>query len=392
MAKPKKSEQKENPLDSTLEFDLGLSSNEDIESGENLSDRIIEQHRYGLNFKQQRIVENNLKAKDLVELTKTVFRNPTLTASSPEFKGVRGFFHKCIRGKKAHDYRLDEIEFIRNNGETMRCADIVRHLYPEEKGGLIKEMQTASLLLKAMGIEFQGSDTNEELNTDEKYVPPETDHKIIALINRCDQNANYAIQKLDMRKRECISCLKRNLQSERFIVTMNSIKRKDHRSIFEREYVAATYDKPDINTEERNAYIDLCYDYVIAAQTQEQITSLNDRFYESISDDENGKKWTMSLVESLGKKTGEYDDCRKRIFNNAKALSGQRSGRLEELNKTSTSLAKFVEMVQDEDKRRRLIIAAKAQELLVSKEADSLDNFESIFCEVYGVSKAELFT
>ena len=216
---------------------LEISEPKDIEEGENLADRIIEQHRYGLNFKQQRIVEKNLKAKDLVELTRTVFKNPLLTAHSDEFKGVRGYFYKCQRGKSAFNYKPDEIDFIRTNGETMRCADIVRHLFPDEKGGLIKEMQTASLLLKAMGVEFQGVDFDESLNTDEKYCPPETDHKIIALINRCDSNANYAIQKLDVRKRECISCLKRNLQSERFIVVMNSIKRKDHRSIFEKEFV-----------------------------------------------------------------------------------------------------------------------------------------------------------
>lgn len=382
------------PAKTNVGDNLGLEISEpkDIEIGENLADRIIEQHRYGLNFKQQRIVEKNLKAKDLVELTKTVFKNPLLTAHSDEFKGVRGYFYKCQRGKSAFDYKPDEIDFIRTNGETMRCADMVRHLFPDEKGGLIKEMQTASLLLKAMGIEFQGEDLNETETTDEKYVPPETDHKIIALINRCDVNANYAIQKLDARKRECIACLKRNLQSERYINMMNGIRRKDHRAIFEKEFVSAIYDKPDLNSDEKNSYISMCYDFVIAAQLLEQKTLLDDRLHESISDDETGRKWTMSLMESLSSKTKEYDECMKRISVASKSLSGQRSGRLEELNKTSTSLAKFVEMVQDEDKRKRLVIAARAQELLVSKEADNLDTFESIFCEVYGISKAELFT
>lgn len=359
---------------------------------ENLADRIIEQHRFGLTFKQQRIVEDNLKAKDLLELTKTVFKNPLLDAHSAEYKGVRGFFLKCQRGKAAHNYKPDEIDFVRNNGETMRCADIVRHLFPEEKGSLIKEMQTASLLLKAMGVQFQGGDLDESQNVDEKYSPPDTDHKIIGLINRCDQNAGYAIQKLDARKRECISCLKRNLQSDRFISMMNGIKRKDHRTIFEKELVAAIYDKPDINTEERNSYISMCYDFVILAEVQEQKALLNDRLNESISDDENGRKWTMSLVESLNNLKKEYDDCMKRITVASKSLSGQRSGRLEELNKSSTSLTKFVEMVQDEDKRRKMLIAAKAQELLVEKEANNLETFESIFCEVYGINKKELFT
>jgi hypothetical protein len=366
---------------------------DNILEGENLSDRIISQDRYGLDFEKQRYVEKNTGSRDILELTRQVFRNYSLDQHSQEFQCVKGFFGKTTRGTKTHDFSREEIEFIKNNADNLRPTEIVRTLFPEEKGLLANEVQTVGKLIKAFGIEYQGSDIEPDLFTQERYRPPETDHKILALINRCDMNAGFSIQKLDSKKKECISCLKRNLHSERFVTTMNQIRRRDHRAIYEREFVAATYDKPDLNSEDRNGYIDLCYDYVIAAQTQEQIAILNDRLAEASNEDEsNGKKFTMVLSEALSTKADEYDKARKRIAANSKSLSSQRSTRLLDMATSSMSLSKLVEVAQEEEERKKMLLIARAYEVEVGKEVEKVANFDSLFAEVFGVNKQEIFS
>lgn len=365
---------------------------DEILEGENLACRIISQYAYGLSFEQQRYIEKNVKTKDLLELTRQTFKNHSLDQHSQEYNSTKNFWVKFQRGNLPYNFTREDIDFIRNNGESMRPSEILRHLFPSEKGLLSSELQSISKIIKAFGIEYNGSDVDPDVMTQERYRPPDTDHKILALINRADMNANFAIQKLDARKRECISCLKRNLHSERFVTVMNSIRRRDHRAIFEKEFVAATYDKPDLNSEDRNGYIDLCYDYVIAQQTLDQIAILNDCLAEATGDDPDARKFTMTLADALSTKADEYDKSRKRIAANSKSLSAQRSTRLNDLATSNMSLSKLVEVVQSEEERKKMLIKAKAYDLEVAKEADRIESFDSFFAEVFGVNKKEIFS
>jgi hypothetical protein len=364
---------------------------EEVSAGENLANRILVQFDYGLSFDQQRYIEKNLKSKDILELAKQTFKNFSLDITSQEYNSVKKFWVKAQRGNQPYNFSKEDIMYIRDNAENMRPSEIVRQLFPTEKGLLSSEVQTAVRLIKAFGLEYTNGEVDVEQMTQERYRPPDTDHKILALINRADMNANYAIQKLDPRKRECISCLKRNLHSERFVSVMNSIRRRDHRTIFEKEYVAATYDKPDLNSEDRNGYIDLCYDYIIAQQTLDQIALLNDRLAEATGDDDNARKFTMTLADTLSTKADEYDKCRKRIAANSKSLSAQRSTRLNDLAVSNMSLSKLVEVVQNEEERKKMLIKARAYDLEVEKEVTKVENFDAFFAEVFGVDKKELF-
>lgn len=362
-----------------------------VDNQENRGDRLISEWRYNLNVDQQKFIEENKDAKDILKLTQKLFDDDTINKHSKEFENVRSYYSKVNRNAYAFNFDSDQIDFIKNNGHLMRPIDIARHFFPDSKTNLTSEAKAAANIIKAFGIEYQGSDGyDESRNTSANYEPPMSEHKIIAIINRSDPNAGFAMQKLDSFKRECIYSLKKSLQSQRFIAVMNSIRRKDLRNMFELEFVNATYDKPDLNSEDRNIYITQCYDYVIATQIQEQIALLNDRIMEANGDSDDGRKMTMTLVEALTNARKEYNDCQSRITTNAKNLSGSRAKRNEQRIKESESLVQFIKMVKDEDGRKRMLLAAKAKEEELKQEIKRIADFDSIFVEVYGINHDEI--
>lgn len=360
----------------------------DTNRPDNIVDRTISLWRYGLSFEQQKIIETNIKCSDLLWLTHEVYQDKTLDKHTPQFTNVRSYLAKIARGAEWMEFTPEQLEFIENNARFMRPAQIARHFFPNAQGALQKEIRTISEYCKAKDLSFEGDDDeNDSPNAD--YTPPTTDHKIIAMINNADPNANFAIQKLDSFKKSCIASVKANLNSDRFVLTMNSINRKTLRRLFEKEFINATYDKPDLNSEDRNLYITQCYDYVIAAKLLEQMTFIDDRIME-VGNDEEGRKLSMTWVEARGNLGKEYKECQHRITQNAKQLSGERSKRKELQQKEHESLINFIKLVQDENKRKRLVMAARAQEIEIKKEIDKLDTFDSIFCEIHGISKDEI--
>jgi hypothetical protein len=165
-----------------------------------------------------------------------------------------------------------------------------------------------------------------------------------------------------------------------------------HREVFETEFVKAVYNKPDLNSDEVNLYIWLALEYVTLIEIRQQITILNDRLAESMSDDEEGRKFTMSLSEALKDKTSAYNHCLERTLKMTRSLSGDRIKKLEKQALANQSLAQFIELVQDEKERRRMILIAKAEEFKVKEKIQELENFSELFVEVYGVGKEEVFS
>jgi hypothetical protein len=111
-----------------------------------------------------------------------------------------------------------------------------------------------------------------------------------------------------------------------------------------------------------------------------------------MSDDEEGRKFTMSLSEALKDKTAAYNHCLERTLKMTRSLSGDRIKKLEKQALANQSLAQFIELVQDEKERKRMILIAKAEEFKVKEKIQELENFSELFVEVYGVGKEEVFS
>lgn len=355
----------------------------------NRTDRLISEHRYNLTFDQQEFLEQNKNCTDLLKITRECFKDDLLDEQSDEFSNVRKFLTKTRRDNQAYNFSEDQIATIVSNGPIMKPMEIARFMFPEDVGPLAKEAQTIAALCKALDVEYEGEDSGNEDAVGE-YVPPKSDHKVIAKINKADINANYYIAKLDQRKKECIASLKRNLHSRRFVVTANALRRKALRDFFEEEFVRSTYDKPDLNADETNAYISLCNEYVAEIIIREQISNLNDRLNENVADSDDGKKFTMTLTEALTTKTKEVKECRDFIHKLQKDLSGSRKDRVKEMSQLNESLAKFIQLAQSEKGRKEYLRIQEARNVEIGKEIKKIENHDDLISEIYGMSSEEI--
>lgn len=356
---------------------------------ENKCERIINEYRYSLSLDQQLYLEKNVDSKDILKLTRDCFDDITLDEHSTEYNKVKNFLVKFKRNNQVHNFSDSQIEFITDNGLEMRPMEIARALFPDSKSLLNKEAQTIALLLEALDIHCVEPTNNDELANGD-YMPPRTDHKIIEIINRADSGVKYHISqlRLDPKRKECVTLLKRNMNSPRFVMIANSITRKKLREFFETEFARAAYDKPDLTADETNQYISLCKAYVDEIILSESISSVNDRINEIVMDDE-GKKH-LFFTEALETKTKEAKELRTFIKQLQHMLSGSRKDRLDKLASLNDSLIRFVQLAEVEKGREQYTRIQMARNEELAEEMKNLNSHSALIAEIYGVKVQEI--
>lgn len=356
----------------------------------NRAENIICRSLFNLNDDEQNSIRKSyLNYKDYVQLARDIYQDPTIDENSEEYKAVKNFIVRLHNGATSYNFSEDQINFIADSGEEMTPAEIARSLFPERDGGLNQEIKTIVSLLKAFQIEYKGKNAPVTDNAG-PYVPPHTDHKIIALINRALPNANYSLGNLDSEKRRCISALKAHLCSHRFIAMATVIRSKRHRDVFQNEFIKAVADKPDLVAEEVNAYMNLANEYVLSILITEQISDLNDRLKEATSDDEEGRRFTKNISDSLSTKTSEYHSCQQRMMKLHDDLAGKRSERLKHTLAASESLSKFIELAKKEEGRKYMLKLAELRNSQLEQEAKRIEALDDLVMEIKGVSIEEI--
>lgn len=356
----------------------------------NRAENIICRSLFNLNDDEQNEIRKSyLNYRDFVQLARDIYQDPTIDENSEEYKAIKNFTVRLYNGVTTYNFSEDQINFIADSGEDMTPAEIARALFPDRDGGLSLEIKTIVSLLKAFQIEYKGKNAPQTDNAG-PYVPPHTDHKIIALINRAIPSANYSLGNLDSEKRRCIAALKSHLCSHRFVAMATVIRSKRHRDVFQNEFIKAVADKPDLVSEEINAYMNLANEYVLSILITEQISDLNDRLKEATSDDEEGRKFTKNISDSLSTKTGEYHSCQQRMMKLHDDLAGKRSDRLKNTLAASESLSKFIELAKNEEGRKYMLKLAELRNADLQKEATRIQGLDDLVMEIKGVSIEEI--
>ena len=354
----------------------------------NRSEVIVCEHRFGLTDKEQSEIRKLYKKyDDIVQLARDVCGEPTLDEHSDKVIGTKNFIARVYSGKEIYNFTDDQINFIGENGATMKAMDITRHIFPDKGGALLVECKAVVALLRALNIELLETEAPPE--DAGVYIPPLTDHKVLALINKADQNANYTISKLDSEKKRCIASLKNNLASPRFVAMANAFKRQDLRTVFETEYVKLVYQKPDLTSEENNGYINLANEYVLSISLTEEASVLKDALAEALGH-EDGPKISVSLAQAISAKNKEYDDCQKRMIKLHEDLDGKRSERLKAQGIIKESLAKWIELCRTEEGRQYMLKLSLIKKNQLENEAKRIDSLEDLVAEFHGISIAEL--
>ncbi len=357
----------------------------------NKTEQIISQHEYNLSADQQEFVKKNYKdTKDLKDLVQECFDDYELDEHTTQYDNVRKYIAKLKRGIDVIDLDDNQVEYIKNNAANARPIDIARTLFTNTTvKPLQKEHRTVDLFIKALNL---GNPDYGKDGALKKYSPPRADSKIVAKINAEDISADFDPNDLNAFERKCVAGLRSYLHSTRFMTTINGLARQSHRDLFESTFVQSTYDKYDLNAEEMNMYVSLCRDYVFSLSAQRQLEDINDEIDKAVTsgDDDDSVRLHMALVQAGENKMNEYNKIQTRIEKLQNNLSMKRSERLKNTAEVNRSLARFVELMKEEDERAKALIVAKARDIELKGEVERIQNVPEFVAHVMGVSEDEL--
>jgi hypothetical protein len=343
-----------------------------------------------LSEQQKRFIRDNFKTNpNLLDLTIQVFEDPTLDGRSKEGRAVRAFLaeekleYKTTKRDKVPDIKLtdQQIEFIKaqaqNNLSAYQIAEI---LFPDIN---IKRFCKEHMTIVEFLREYEPAYVHEtETALNKTYNAPKIFSTALKKINSFTMREMHE-DKLTHDEIDCIESLMRSLSAPRFVQVISNYNSMKDRELFEAEFVRATWDKPDLTSDEINLYINVCVDYINLKNISSHIEKLNTMFNEV----EDQQDMTVRLAEVLKSKTDEYDKCEKRMESLIKKLNGDRAERLKNRRQDNATIISLVKSFQIESERRRMIELAEMQKKLVEDEVERLDNMDSWKARILGISK-----
>ena len=343
-----------------------------------------------LSEEQKQFIRDNFKSNpNLLDLTRQVFEDPNIDGRSKEGRAVRAFLaeekleYKTTKREKVPDIELtdEQVEFIKaqaqNNLSAYQIAEI---LFPDIN---IKRFCKEHMTIVEFLREYEPAYVHEtETAINRSYNPPKIFSTALKKINTFTLQ-ELSEERLSHDEIDCVESLMRSLAAPRFIQVISNYNSMKDRELFEAEFVRATWDKPDLTSDEINLYINVCVDYINLKNISSHIEKLNTMFNEV----EDQQDMTVRLAEVLKSKTDEYDKCEKRMESLIKKLNGDRAERLKNKRQDNATIISLVKNFQAESERRRMIELAEMQKKLVEDEVTRLDNMDSWKARILGISK-----
>jgi len=349
--------------------------------------------KIALTEEQKEYIQSNYKkTPNLIQLTKDVFMDEKLDGRSREGRAVREYMaqqdykYQTTKHPKVKGVNLnaDQKEFILQNVDAgMKAFEITRLLFDgREVTPLSKETLTVAAFIEEQAPE-KVHVKDSALGTVYKPVK-----EIAAAIDKVNEVAdqNLSPEKLTVQLRKNIETLLGFLKAPRLVHTINNYTNKADRELFEAEFIRATWDKPDLTSDEVNLYINVCIDYINLMNIQKAIDKLNQMF----EDCEDQRDMTVRLAELLKTKSEEYNQCEKRMESLITRLNGDRAKRVQNKHQQNASILSLVQLFQEEEEREVMIKIAEMQKQLVEEEANEIESMPDWKARVLGLRKEDL--
>ena len=219
----------------------------------------------------------------------------------------------------------------------------------------------------------------------QRYRPVKELGEIIKVVNEvADQDLHK--DRLTVQARKSLESLLGFLKAPRLVQTIGNYTNKADRELFEAEFIRATWDKPDLTTDEVNLYINVCIDYNNLMNIQKAVDKLNHMFEQC----EDQRDMTVRLAELLKTKSEEYNQCEKRMESLITRLNGDRAKRVQNKHQQNASVLNLVLLFQEEEERNVMIKIAEMQRELVSEMADDMESMPDWKARVLGLRKEDL--
>jgi hypothetical protein len=337
------------------------------------------------------LVKNFKENPSLIDLTRRLFGDPDLDGRTKEGRAVREFLasqnleYETSAWEKMEDIDLSEaqIEFIKKQAENgLSAFQIAEILFPDHP---VKRLSKQHLCVLEFLREYEPTYVHEsETAINREYRSPKTTKVGMEKVNEYS-HVGLTEERITHEEMECIKNLLKSLSAPRFIQVISNYSSDKDRKLFEAEFVRATWDKPDLTSDEINLYINVCVDYINLKNISSHIEKLNTMFNEV----EDQQDMTVRLAEVLKSKTDEYDKCEKRMESLIKKLNGDRAERLRNRTQENASILSLVRNFQIEEERQQMVRLAEMQKVLVEEEADRLDNMDSWKARILGISRKD---
>tara|TARA_B100000287_G_scaffold345926_1_gene333378 strand:- start:4444 stop:5523 length:1080 start_codon:yes stop_codon:yes gene_type:complete len=333
----------------------------------------------------------------LLELIRLAFPDKNVDGRSKEGKLVKTFLaEQNINALASHQYQakakieLDETqkEFIRNNFATMTSVEMARVLFANpDLTNLNQESKTVDEYVRTLNPAIAYEAPGEI--PDGKYVPVKTLSKIIDKVN------NFVHEGVDRSKmspsqKKGLYSLIGYLHTYRFLHQINNYEGQTDRELFESSFIRYTYDKHDLTQEEVDQYIVLSTEVVIASSIQRRVERLQQHLDDS-SEDTEGRRIAMSLVEAINTAQTEYNQCVNRQQKLLESLKEKRSDRLKKAVANTASILNLVEMWKEEESRKKMIHIAELRKATVKEEVENLSTMDEMKAKIMGLSEGEVY-
>jgi len=314
---------------------------------------------------------------------------------SGEAKAVKKFLaEKHIKARVSYEYQpkatieLSEEakEYIINHCSSMTAVEIARVLFNKKDLTILhNESRTVTNFIKTLEskILYQNPSIIPETN----YRPPKTIKQSMDLVNKYILNClDPKIAEKDAKIQNCLKSLVRFCHMYRFVVIINNFSSAMDRELFEASYVRFIWNKPDLTEEELDAYVNLCCDIVNYTNMQRELDGLKEMRDQCLNDTD-GKRISLSIVESITSIRKEMDDNQKRQNKLMENLQGKRNERLDFKVKENASILQLIEAWRDEQERQRLIRFAEDRKKSVKEEIQRMDTLDQFKCEIFGLNR-----
>tara|TARA_B100000941_G_C28479076_1_gene541001 strand:+ start:389 stop:1447 length:1059 start_codon:yes stop_codon:yes gene_type:complete len=328
---------------------------------------------------------------DLSALTREVFGDEKLDGRTKQGRAVRQYLaEKEIEYQTKHIEKKEDVEltegqkeFITNNcSPTISSLELAKLVFSDSS---IKNMSKEFWAVHDFIKDNQLNIFSEETALNVKYTPPKADSKVLKKINDC-VGEEIDLEKLNVQQKRCLESLKKFMSAPRFLQVISTYGNLEDRDLFEAEFVRATWDKPDLTTDEINLYINVCMDYIHLKRIQSAMDKLNRMFDEA----QDQQDLTVRLAELLKTKSEEYNQCEKRMESLISKLQGDRSKRIASQVEKNASILNLVQLFQEEEERKIMVKMADMQKKLIEEEADVLEKMPDWKSRVLGISKRDV--
>ena len=338
------------------------------------------------------IDEHFSQTPDLIELTRAAFMDDSLDGRTKEGRAVRKYL-----SEKDMDYRTTKVEKVKAvhlseeqqefveeyAADDMNAYRIAQIIFPDKNlTPLSKETLVIADHIKEVAPQNVAP---EDSALNRKWEPTESVPIAVKRINTCVGKKLHP-EELNVQQQKGIDTLLNYLKSPRLSQVINNYTNQQDRDLFESEFIRATWDKPDLTTDEINLYINVCVDYINLKNISNHMEKLNRLF----NDAEGQQEMTVRLAELLKTKSEEYNQCEKRQESLINRLNGDRAKRLAHRHQQVQSVLSLVELFQQQQERELMVKIAEMQKAAVREEVENIASMPEWKARVLGIGEEDV--